>query len=204
MQNTIQTSNVTKYDRYPGLYKGVKRLSQAIHGDGGRQLRILVFGCSTGEETLTLATRYFTSSNHHIIGVDISESAIHTAMVENSCERVVYHGPDYSLESIGPFDIIFANSVLCRWPASRGLEDISRLYSFESFDRILCSLDKALNKAGLMCILNSNYRFSDSTISPGYAKVQLPSVKHSGFVDKFDRTGKRIDEQYPFACFLKF
>src|SRR5579862_6418799 len=97
--------------------------------------KILSFGCSTGEEAYDLACNYFPESS--VIGLDVSAEVIKAAKKERSVDdRVLYDvGSPEVLDKYGPYDIIFAMSVLCRWPELADKRDASNLFPFEQFER---------------------------------------------------------------------
>jgi hypothetical protein len=61
----IQADQATSLNRYPDVFTAVKQFTEkhmVIHP------KILSFGCSTGQEPVTLATEYF--PNSEIVGLD--------------------------------------------------------------------------------------------------------------------------------------
>ena len=64
-KNVHQTTSLTYMDRYPTIFSACRD-----YFDGKKDLKILSYGCSTGEEVLTLR-RYFPDA--HIIGADINK-----------------------------------------------------------------------------------------------------------------------------------
>ncbi len=67
-KNVHQTTSLTYMDRYPTIFSACR-----YYFDGKQDLKILSYGCSTGEEVLTLR-RYF--PNAHIIGADINKHSL--------------------------------------------------------------------------------------------------------------------------------
>ncbi len=63
-----QAANNTRYDRYPEIFRTARLAA------GPQPLRILSFGCSTGEEPRTLAEKYFATSQ--ILGVDVAPDVL--------------------------------------------------------------------------------------------------------------------------------
>src|ERR1700677_1126976 len=114
---SIQESTVTAYDRYPAIFAATSKI---YHFLSKRPPRVLSFGCSIGDETTCLADKYFPDSQ--IIGLDVSESALDSARQRLGTRHITYatSTPD-NLAFNGPYDIIFAMSVLCKWPESQNL-----------------------------------------------------------------------------------
>ncbi|MGG7620247.1 hypothetical protein [Bacillus coreaensis] len=69
-KNVHQTTSLTYMDRYPKIFTACQK-----YFEGKEDIKILSYGCSTGEEVLTLR-RYF--PNAQIIGVDINKQSLVT------------------------------------------------------------------------------------------------------------------------------
>jgi lipopolysaccharide biosynthesis glycosyltransferase len=141
-----QKNSKTTSNRYPFLLKRVSSLCRAPK-------TILSFGCSTGEELFSIREVY---KDAIIYGVDIRTSAVETARaltVNDSHIHVISHDQCAKLK----FDLIFAISVLCRWPE---VEDTP--YSFDMFRSVTSELALSLvSKTGILVVYNSAYYVSD-------------------------------------------
>jgi hypothetical protein len=182
-----QKSHSTEYNRYPNVFKEIKGILPSPS-------QILSFGCSTGEECETLHKLYF--PNVKIIGLDICEEIITDNIKKNKYNNIEYYS---KLDNItGKSDIIFANSVLCRWPESKGV------YTFETFENTLEIIDSLLNKDGYLCIYNSKYLFSETNLflNKKYEKINT-SHKKTGYVTKYHKNNNIINNNYPFFLFKK-
>ena len=184
---TIQKHGHTDYDRYPTIFEEVRRLA----GDNADS-KILSFGCSTGEEVFSLADKYFLETQ--ITGLDIDSRSIKTAIRNNPYpERVqFFETSDSTLRECGPFDVIFAMSVLCAWPESKDLDNISPLMTFDDFERHTSFLHQHLKCHGFFVIYNASFCFSDSGVSSSYRAIQMKGQNESGFVKKFDRNNRSM------------
>lgn len=185
----IQRDRTTKSDRYPNIFSAVRHL---LKDKADAPPKILSFGCSTGEEPLSLATLYFPTSS--IIGLDASPEAIAVAKSERSLQgRIVYDvSTPETLEKYGPYDAIFAMSVLCRWPTLENIADASELFPFPSYVKMVETLDRSLRKGGLLVIYNSHYSFSDTDLISNYEIALVPTIRENGYVKHFDREGREI------------
>ncbi|MGB9153377.1 MAG: hypothetical protein WCD70_09865 [Alphaproteobacteria bacterium] len=98
----------------------------------------------------------------------------------STAENIIEHAP---------YDAIFAMSVLCRWPVTRELKDISEIYPFNKFESIVEFLDTALSMNGLLIIANANFDFLDTKVAERYSVVEV-NIESSGFVYQFDKNNQ--------------
>lgn len=185
-----QKSHGTSYNRYPEIFKETKEIIPSPN-------QILSFGCSTGIECETLQELYF--PNIKIIGLDISEEVITKNIKKNKYKNIEYYSKVDDIT--GKSDLIFANSVLCRYPEHKGPPGE---YAFKTFEDTLGIIDNLLNKDGYLCIYNSKYLFceTDLFLNKKYEKIET-SHKETGFVPKYHKDNKRINDNYPFFLFKK-
>ena len=180
-----QKSHATAYDRYPEIFKEVSSIIQSPK-------QILSFGCSTGIECNTLQEIYF--SNTKIIGLDISKNTIIENKKKNKYSNIEYF---YNTEEIQKSDLIFAMSVLCKWPESEGE------YMFETFAETLNVIDQLLNIDGYLCIYNSKYLFTETQLFKDKYEIIETKYKETGFVYKYHSNNKKIEYKYPYFLFKK-
>jgi hypothetical protein len=190
----VQVSTWTANNRYPGIFRTVrKRVAAKLGPDLGEgKLKILSFGCSTGSEVSTLRS-YFPEAI--IFACDINQSALDSASeVLLLDEAIIFKSDPEEIAKHGPFDIIFAMSVLCRFPESMGeqISNLNSIYRFSDFERTVSVLTGNLRRGGILCLYNTNYSFLQLPISKGFRIVRSPLIGTSGFVDRFDASGERL------------
>lgn len=180
----VQVSNTTRMNRYPLVFSVVAQAAAAV-----QQPRILSYGCSTGEEPHTLATTYFPQAQ--IVGLDVSAEALAAARKLNADQdRVtIAESTREALSGHGPYDVIFAMSVLCRWPTTRRMDNIADLFPFDRFVDQAATLDAVLRPGGLLVIYNANYEFLHTPIAANYDLVLSPRIRTAGQVKKFRSDG---------------
>jgi hypothetical protein len=186
-----QISTATSYDRYPEIFKECQLYFS------NRVPKILSFGCSKGLEVKTLTEKYFLDSK--IDGVDINKEMILSCKELGLSDKVSFYNHDEFVPD--KYELIFCMSVLCRWPQTADLEDCSEEYPFSKFSDKLVEIDRYLNPGGLLVIYNSNFMFTDTELSKRYSIHQ--STTESGFVTKFTKDNKHLNQQYPHSIFIK-
>jgi chemotaxis methyl-accepting protein methylase len=119
-------TSTSSRDRYPYLFNEAKRYAEVFLKE--KELSILSFGCSTGEECISLKS-YFPESR--IVGVDINKSNIRKADKNNFSPGITYilSTPE-NIADKGKYDLIFCLSVLCRWEETKSVENCEKIYSF--------------------------------------------------------------------------
>lgn len=175
-----QTSGYTEPDRYPELFDLARRLQPDA-------ARILSFGCSTGEELLAIRKRFAAAA---IVGAEINARSRRVARRRAAGDSLVSVVAPKDIA--GPFAIVFALAVLQVQPhrvAEAGIEDLTDLYPFERFDRMLSRLVEQLAPGGLLCVFNAHYRVEDSA-----AGAVLEPIEDSPPLDHpiFGRDHKRL------------
>lgn len=193
----IQLKTSTAPNRYPKIFAAAELASREIC-----PRRILSFGCSKGEETASLADLYFDRPDDGIVGVDIHPRAIAHAKANNARDRVQYFlSTDPAFAEVGGFDVIFAMSVLCNWPATKDAANANDLFPFARFDQLVGALDDRLNVGGLLIVHNANYAFADTEAALRYQHA--PAGDGRGFVHMFNPDGSRMPKAIPHNMFRK-
>ena len=180
-----QKSNATSYDRYPDIFNEVTE-----HVLDSPNTRILSFGCSTGKECEALSNIYFKQSK--IFGFDLHESIINNNIRSNTNPMIEYVSDASKLMQ---YDIVFAMSVLCRWPEEK------KGYSYDIFTETLNYIDQLIKIGGVLCIYNSTYAFTHTKISDNYEIIKTLNTD-TGFVHKYSKNNERLS-YYPHCLFRK-
>ncbi|WP_028970445.1 class I SAM-dependent methyltransferase [Sphingomonas sp. URHD0057] len=169
-----QTAPYTWLNRYPALFD----LAAELEPDARR---ILSFGCSTGEELVSLRGRF---AHAEIVGAEINPRSRAIAQHRVAADAQTRVIPPESIT--GSFDLVFALSVLQRDP--RGLKNemeakhLAARYPFARFDAGVRGLVACLRPGGFLIVANTLYRVEDSSVavelepivgSPGMNRVQL-------------------------------
>ena len=132
----------------------VLRTAQAQLGrPPDRKLKILSFGCSTGEEIVTLRSVF--GDTAALYGCEIEPVSLQEAIETTGHLATIFKSDRAAIRDHGPFDLINCASVLCLNPPT----DMQKLFPPEEFDELLTVLDSALRPGGLIALTNASYRF---------------------------------------------
>lgn len=144
--------------------------------------KILSFGCSTGEECVTLE-KYFPKST--ILGVDINEERLNTAIKNKKSNKINYLNYNDFKKNFLYFDIIFCMSVLCKWPETEELDNCASVYKFKDFEKEIVFLIKKLNKNGIIVIFNSSFFFEETYVHKYFFNINCEASCED--IKKFDK-----------------
>jgi SAM-dependent methyltransferase len=155
----FQDDATTGLDRYPTLFAFVRKTL----GDG-EAMRLLSFGCATGEEVASLR-RHFPQAR--LLGIDINPRLLAIARARPDLARdagvTIRQAGSLRDEPDGAFDAIFCLSVL-----RRGILNVGRRercdphLRFADFDRQIAEFARCLRPGGLLAVRNSNFRVRDA------------------------------------------
>lgn len=163
-KNIHQTTSLTFMNRYPEIFSACRD-----YFDGKQDLKILSFGCSTGEEVLTLR-HYFPTA--HIVGAEINKHSLEICRRLPVDEKITFLYSTLSeIQKHGHYNAIFCMAVLQRKPhviAAKGISSLKKIYPFEKFEQKIIELDELLSPQGLMVIHYTQYSLLDTTVASKY------------------------------------
>jgi hypothetical protein len=191
-KNVHQTTPLTCMNRYPTIFS-------ACHDyfDGKQDLKILSYGCSTGEEVLTLR-QYLPTA--HIIGAEINKRSLAICRKLPVDEKITFIYSTLSeIQKQGHFDAIFCMAVLQRKPhyiAAKGISSLKKIYPFEKFERQIIKLDELINPQGLLVVNLTQYSLWDTTVASKYEA--LGNHKQNDYISPvFDRNSNLVKNLAP-------
>ena len=195
-----QPWGTTSDDRYPQIFKHVRDQI----GDGAN-VRILSFGCSTGEEVFSLR-RYFPQAA--IVGFDINRHNIAVCrrrQRKSGDDRMAFAtSGSTAAESDASFDAIFAMAVFRHGSlnSSPPPPECDPILTFADFEQSVTDLARALKPRGLLIIRNAMFRFADTQVAGEFETVL--SVKEDPPGPQYGRDNRILpDEDYPDTIFRK-
>lgn len=195
-----QPYGATSADRYPGVFLAVRKLLE-----DGPGVRILSFGCSTGEEVFSLR-RYFPQAT--IAGLDINPFNIAVCRFrrfkagDKKMAFAVAGSTDGETSAI--YDALFAMAVFRHGDlnTSPPPQKCSHLLRFADFEKSVTDLARILKPGGLLAIQYAMFRFCDTRAARDFETVLRVDL------DKWDPLYGSDDAllpgaQYPDVVFRK-
>jgi 2-polyprenyl-3-methyl-5-hydroxy-6-metoxy-1,4-benzoquinol methylase len=162
----FQPFAATRADRYPVIFRFVRDRLGDRHG-----LRLLSFGCATGEEVFTLR-QYFPAAR--IKGIDIDPRNIAEAARRRAASgdaAIAFEVADSAAsEPTDAYDAVFCMAVL-RHAALATAERCDPILRFADFERAVGDLARCLKPGGLLALRYSNFRFADAAASEAFETV---------------------------------
>jgi len=155
----LQPRNYTQANRYPLIFAAARDMLAGRDG-----IRILSFGCSTGEEVFSLR-RYFPEAA--IKGIDINPGNI--AMCETRLARAPDPRVTFSVAAMADdepadfYDAVFCMAVLRHGDLRRpGVARADGTFTFAQFEAMTRGLARCVKPGGLLIIRYANFRFRDT------------------------------------------
>jgi SAM-dependent methyltransferase len=164
-----QPYGTTSIDRYPETFQRVRSLLE-----DSASVRILSFGCSTGEEVFSLR-RYFPEAR--IVGVDINPFNIAVCRFRRykaGDKRITFAVAGSTEKELNAgYDAIFAMAVFRHGDLNVSpppLESGHRI-RFADFEQSVADLSRALRPGGLLVIQHAMFRFCDTSVAKEFETV---------------------------------
>lgn len=186
-----QTTPATGFNRFPVIFTACKN-----YFEGKKDLKILSFGCATGEEVITLK-HYFPDAT--IVGAEINQCSLAICQKRKLDDKMIFiDSTDENIRNNGPYDAIFCMAVFQRTPqliTEKGIKNLKRIYPFEKFDRQIRVLDRCVKKDGLMVVHFSQYDFMDTEVASKYVVYEnynQDSYSYNSAI--FDKNSQRLTE----------
>lgn len=188
LKNKInQVSNYTEENRYPDLFKICKDYFSTSMAP-----RLLSFGCSTGEEVISL-NKYL--PNATIIGTDINKWCIEECQKKSDNQKLLFiHSLSGKYKRARDFDAIFCLAVFQHTKNRAANQKIAIKFTFKRFENQLQDLDEKLKENGLLFIDHSDFDFRNTSLYKKYSVLDIES--NSIFRDRplYNKNNERISE----------
>ncbi len=185
-------------DRHPALFAYVRDALKDVDHP-----QLLSFGCSTGEEPVTLAGYL---PHARIDAIDINSHSLTTARkmaARLGIGSIAFALADRPPEQTESYDAVFCLSVLRhgRLEAERP-DNCSAILAFSRFDTLISQLDHCLKPGGLMIIWGSQFEFAAAAVAAGYEAQMVPDEPfHAGPIYGPDDRLKSLNGQQ--ACVFR-
>lgn len=183
----LQPFNDTAMDRYPEVFRAA---SQLLSTSGGT-LRLLSWGCSTGEEVLTLR-RYFPTA--HIVGVDINPWNVVIARWRcrrDPRARIVRTGRVEGVPA-GEFEVVFCMAVLRNGRIGQDAVTCRPFLRFTDVDQMVSTLAARLPSGGLLAVEHCQFRLSDLGVYADFHVIHVPGRHSAPQAMHFGKDDRRL------------
>ena len=194
----FQPYHHTLPDRYPWLF----RFAAAVLGDR-ENCRLLSFGCSRGDEILSLR-RHFPRAA--ITGIDFDKNNIARcrARIKDPATRLAVSATTEE-ESAQSYDAIFCLAVLCHgYLAISGARRSDPLLYFADFERMVGDFARCLKPGGLLVLHTTNFRFCDTAAAEAFDVLLEAEPDQMADDVHFGRDNVRLEgERYRAVVFRK-
>lgn len=196
----FQISNQTRLNRYPLIFQTSR---DYLISQNKAQLKLLSFGCSTGEEVLSLAS-YMPDA--HIVGVDINKRCIEICRRNNQNQQhLFYPYNSKEFENEKSFDAIFCMAVFQRTEnRTRTNNSIAKGITFQRFESEISKLDSKLNEKGLLIIDHTDFDFRETKYALRYQFLDFDKNQKRHNRPLFNSKNEKVsDEQFLYRVFVK-
>lgn len=173
----------TAPNRYPLEFKAIQRIAKSAP----RKLKILSFGCSIGDEVLSLAAHF---PGAELYGCDINTEVLKIASERCNGLATIFNSTPFELIARGPFDVITCMSVLCLHGTNA--ENFENEFPFSKFQDILLQLGQVASSDSILLISNTSYFVDQSGLKNEFLAVHAPSIFANSYVNKYDKNQKLV------------
>jgi hypothetical protein len=163
----FQGETFTCEDRYPELFEECRERLSDRPG-----VRILSYGCATGEEVFTLA-RYLPQAE--LVGVDINRWCLKECARRNTSARIRFlHRMSPEFAGAVEFDAVFCMAVFQRTEhRTAGAEPVETGFTFGRFEDEVRMLDEKLKSGGLLFLDECDFSFEQTAVAAGYRPLEF-------------------------------
>lgn len=194
----FQRSTFTTPNRYPELF-GACELQLALL----KSPKILSYGCATGEEAFSLSERL---PQAIVTGVDINSWCIRQCNRRKvSARQSFYLRDSRAFRQLKGLDAIFCLAVFQRTENRLNSEaSVAFGISFGQFESELELLDTKLRPGGLLFVDRTDFDFTETALSRGYAPLAFEANRMHHRRPLFDKFNRRVsNEQNLLRGFVK-
>lgn len=164
-----QTTQMTWENRYPDIFLACQNFFSGIKKE---DIKILSYGCCTGEEVITLR-RYFPKAV--IVGAELNKNSLKICRKRDCDSNIhfIYSTPK-SIQKYGPYDAVFCMAVLERLPMvvkEKNITDLKKMYPFDKFEKQIHEIDTYVKEEGLLIAHFTHYDLMDTDIKDRYSAL---------------------------------
>jgi len=170
-RNLFQPFTTTARDRYPEEFGALR---EALADTDPASLRILSFGCASGEELVDLLESF---PQARLTGIDVNPLALRaarrTVRAAGGADRVtLVRAGDADGQPQDGYDAVLALAVLRHGDLNSAPATCAPLLTFADFERTVTGLCRTIRPGGLFAIRHANFRFTDCATAADFEPVR--------------------------------
>jgi SAM-dependent methyltransferase len=170
-RNLFQPFTTTSAGRYPEEFAAIR---EALAGVEPGQVRILSFGCASGEEVVDLLKDF---PQARITGIDLNPLALRAARrnvrAAGRAGRVtLLRAGDACSQPSESYDAVLAFAVLRHGELNHAPTTCAPTLRFADFEQTVTDLCRTVRPGGLFAIRHSNFRFTDCAAAADFEPVR--------------------------------
>ena len=193
-RNLFQPFTTTSAGRYPEEFAAMRAALAEVEPD---RLRILSFGCASGEEVVDLLAEF---PRAQVTGIDLNPLALRAARrnvrAAGGQDRVtLVRAGDVRAQPSESYDAVLAFAVLRHGELNHAPATCAPKLRFADFEDTVTDLCRTVRPGGLFAIRHSNFRFTDCAVAVDFEPVRVgfESFSEQGRTPVYGREDELLD-----------
>jgi hypothetical protein len=181
-----QKGGRTQFDRYPHLFSALRDQL-----DDHPTPRVVSFGCSVGDETLSLRAYLPTA---RIFGTDVNRTRIRIARKRVADPKIRFHAcaslaalGEGEVDAIVCLSVMHRSALLHEWPT-----DCRPHMTFQTFEKAIRDFDQHLKVGGFLLLYHTSFEFLETDCARRYTPLYLVEPLSHSPSKRYDRNNQPV------------